>query len=159
MLNFVTEWIKRLTNWRRQLCHQCVSCVLSHMCRNLMSGVIQSNDKPPHEMTRLIQVLLGMSQPSAQTQVADLTFFDTTLNPSQKEAVKFALEAPEVACIHGPPGIYIAFLTRCPLSIGFCHRDRKNTYPHRDNPTADKRHPLKSKTATFTGLWRFQPLS
>lgn len=33
-----------------------------------------------------------------------LTFFDHTLNPSQKDAIKFALESPEVACIHGPPG-------------------------------------------------------
>jgi DNA polymerase alpha-associated DNA helicase A len=74
--------------------------------------MIQSNEKPHHEMTRLIQVLLGMSQPSAKVHVADLTFFDSALNPSQKEAVKFALEAPEVACIHGPPGRCIAFLTR-----------------------------------------------
>jgi DNA polymerase alpha-associated DNA helicase A len=74
------------------------------MNRNMISEVIQSNDKRSHEVTRLIQVLLGISQPSARISVAALTFFDPSLNASQKEAVKFALEAPEVACIHGPPG-------------------------------------------------------
>ena len=34
----------------------------------------------------------------------DLKFFDPTLNDSQKTAVRFALESPELACIHGPPG-------------------------------------------------------
>lgn len=57
-------------------------------------------------MTELIRVLLGMSRPSAPIHLANLTFFDALLNESQKEAVKFALEAPEVACIHGPPGVY-----------------------------------------------------
>ena len=79
------------------------------------SDFIQPNNKPPHEMTKLIQVLLGMSQPSARIPVADLKFFDPALNASQKEAVKFALEAPEVACIHGPPGQFIPYLTRLSL--------------------------------------------
>lgn len=55
-------------------------------------------------MTRLAQVLLGLSKPSEKIGVSDLSFFDPSLNPSQKEAVKFALESPEIACIHGPPG-------------------------------------------------------
>jgi len=79
------------------------------------SVLIQSNNKPPHEMTKLIRVLLGMSQPSARTPVTDLKFFDPALNASQKEAVKFALEAPEVACIHGPPGQYISYLAHLSL--------------------------------------------
>lgn len=59
-------------------------------------------------LTSLIQVLLGMKKLAAPTRQADnLTFFDNTLNESQKSAVRFCLESPEVACIHGPPG------TRC----------------------------------------------
>lgn len=65
---------------------------------------VQPTDKPPQEMTRLVQVLIGMVLPSESTPVFDLKFFDDSLNASQKEAVKFSLESPEVACIHGPPG-------------------------------------------------------
>jgi len=32
------------------------------------------------------------------------TWFDSGLDPSQRDAVTFALAAPRVACIHGPPG-------------------------------------------------------
>ncbi|KAG2136029.1 AAA domain-containing protein [Suillus clintonianus] len=64
----------------------------------------QSSDKGDYELTPLIQVLLGISPPSERTPMAELKFFDDSLNPSQQQAVKFALESPEVACIHGPPG-------------------------------------------------------
>jgi DNA polymerase alpha-associated DNA helicase A len=65
--------------------------------------------KASPEQLRLTQVLLGIISPSAKVPVADLQFFDSSLNPSQREAVKFALESPEVACIHGPPGNAPAF--------------------------------------------------
>lgn len=45
-----------------------------------------------------------MSPPSKPPTLGDIKFFDPSLNPSQKQAVKFALAAKEVACIHGPPG-------------------------------------------------------
>ncbi|EKM56705.1 uncharacterized protein PHACADRAFT_207896 [Phanerochaete carnosa HHB-10118-sp] len=57
---------------------------------------------PP--LTPLMRILLGMSEPSKKFPVQDLKFFDDTLNPSQRNAVRFALESLEVACIHGPPG-------------------------------------------------------
>ncbi|KAJ6625053.1 AAA domain-containing protein [Mycena sp. CBHHK59/15] len=53
---------------------------------------------------RLIQVLLAAAVRSDNNPVSDVQFFDESLNPSQQEAVKFCLGAPEVACIHGPPG-------------------------------------------------------
>ncbi|TFY66820.1 hypothetical protein EVG20_g4274 [Dentipellis fragilis] len=56
------------------------------------------------EQTPVMRVLLGMSEPSKAIPVKDLSFFDPSLNPSQQEAIKFCLESPEVACIHGPPG-------------------------------------------------------
>ncbi|KAI0088229.1 P-loop containing nucleoside triphosphate hydrolase protein [Irpex rosettiformis] len=63
-----------------------------------------ASDKNVPQMTSLIRVLLGISHPSDKLPIEDIKFFDTTLNASQQEAVKFALESPEVACIHGPPG-------------------------------------------------------
>lgn len=64
----------------------------------------QSNDKADYELTPLIRVLLGISPPSEKIPITELKFFDESLNPSQQQAVKFALESQEVACIHGPPG-------------------------------------------------------
>ncbi|KAJ3719124.1 AAA domain-containing protein [Lentinula guzmanii] len=55
-------------------------------------------------LTPLLKVLMGMMPPSPKDKIEDISFFDGTLNPSQREAVKFCLESPEVACIHGPPG-------------------------------------------------------
>ena len=60
---------------------------------------------PP--MTKLFEVLLGISNPSERIPIKNIVFFDPTLNDSQKAAVKFALESPEIACIHGPPGIIV----------------------------------------------------
>lgn len=51
-----------------------------------------------------MEVLLGITQPSKPVSLPSITFFDESLNESQKAAVKFTLESPEVACIHGPPG-------------------------------------------------------
>ncbi|KAK0221000.1 P-loop containing nucleoside triphosphate hydrolase protein [Armillaria nabsnona] len=64
----------------------------------------KSDDKSVPELTPLIQVLMAMTAISKRISMNDIQFFDKNLNPSQKEAVKFCLESPEVACIHGPPG-------------------------------------------------------
>lgn len=45
-----------------------------------------------------------MSKPSDKVPIKDIKYFNDTLNESQKQAIKFVLESPEVACIHGPPG-------------------------------------------------------
>jgi DNA polymerase alpha-associated DNA helicase A len=73
----------------------------------------------------LIRVLFGSHPPStlpveewARRLATDgskdvvqggLTYFDETLNDSQKKAVEFALAAREVAAIHGPPGVGLCF--------------------------------------------------
>lgn len=74
----------------------------------------------PAELSALIRVLLGLTPPSEKIPVQALTFFDGSLNSSQKEAVKFCLEAPEVACIHGPPGKMFFF--QCNLIFYLNHR-------------------------------------
>ncbi|KAK0469147.1 P-loop containing nucleoside triphosphate hydrolase protein, partial [Desarmillaria tabescens] len=68
------------------------------------SKVCIPDDKNVPELTPLVQVLMGMTAISKRIPVKDIQFFDNSLNPSQQEAVKFCLESPEVACIHGPPG-------------------------------------------------------
>ncbi|KAL6306936.1 AAA domain-containing protein [Sparassis latifolia] len=70
----------------------------------LPTSDVNAKDRFQPKMTPLIRVLMGMSQPSEKVPIKDIKFFDESLNPSQKDAVKFALESPEVACIHGPPG-------------------------------------------------------
>lgn len=57
-----------------------------------------------HRRSQLIEVLLGLAMPSRIPAIHSMTFFDDSLNDSQKVAVVFALESVEVACIHGPPG-------------------------------------------------------
>ncbi|KAG0273740.1 hypothetical protein BGZ95_010469 [Linnemannia exigua] len=55
----------------------------------------------------LTNVLFGRQNPTFDETWANLSsikFLDPTLNPSQQEAVRFALAAEQVALIHGPPG-------------------------------------------------------
>ncbi|KAI8337766.1 P-loop containing nucleoside triphosphate hydrolase protein [Chlamydoabsidia padenii] len=54
--------------------------------------------------SRMTQVLLGQQKPATVEDVPDLEFFDTTLNDSQRDAVRFALGAQDISLIHGPPG-------------------------------------------------------
>jgi len=64
-------------------------------------------------MTKPVEVLLGISAPLERTPVENIAFSDPTLKDSQKAVLKFALESPEVARIHGPPGIIVI---SCPKS-------------------------------------------
>ncbi|KAF9922703.1 hypothetical protein FBU30_007160 [Linnemannia zychae] len=55
----------------------------------------------------LSNVLFGRQNPTFDKQwenLSSVNFLDPTLNPSQQEAVRFALAAEQVALIHGPPG-------------------------------------------------------
>jgi hypothetical protein len=56
-----------------------------------------------NRLAGLRDVLLGAAEPvfTADTPFAPL---DATLNPTQQEAVRFALAARDLAVIHGPPG-------------------------------------------------------
>ncbi|XP_007943110.1 DNA-binding protein SMUBP-2 [Orycteropus afer afer] len=52
----------------------------------------------------LIEVLFGESAPGPAVETRPLTFYNSSLDASQKEAVSFALAQRELAIIHGPPG-------------------------------------------------------
>ncbi|OLL23201.1 DNA polymerase alpha-associated DNA helicase A [Neolecta irregularis DAH-3] len=59
------------------------------------------------ELTQLARILLQdplIASPTTTEAICEIKFFDSMLNESQKEAVKFALQANHVAVIHGPPG-------------------------------------------------------
>ncbi|KAL8698765.1 MAG: hypothetical protein Q9201_006396 [Fulgogasparrea decipioides] len=64
------------------------------------------------EYPSLMRILFGLDSPTPVSQDIDdlceafkyLDFVDSTLNESQRNAVRFALAAKEVALIHGPPG-------------------------------------------------------
>jgi len=64
------------------------------------------------EYSTLIRVLFGLDSPTPLpaniedpgTGPAPISFYDQTLNDSQRDAIRFALASNEVALIHGPPG-------------------------------------------------------
>lgn len=65
------------------------------------------------EYTTLTRVLFGLDSPSpvpttvkdVEADIGPVIYHDQTLNPSQREAVQFALASREAALIHGPPGV------------------------------------------------------
>ncbi|EAU31317.1 conserved hypothetical protein [Aspergillus terreus NIH2624] len=56
------------------------------------------------DWTHFMRVAFGHTTPLAPPPETNVDFEDETLNDSQKEAIRFALAAPDVALIHGPPG-------------------------------------------------------
>jgi DNA polymerase alpha-associated DNA helicase A len=65
----------------------------------------------PDEYSNFVRVLFGLTSPSPVPDDLDSTgtieWIDGSLNPSQKDAIRFALASREVALIHGPPGVSI----------------------------------------------------
>ncbi len=58
----------------------------------------------PSEHSTLVQVLFGQSSPtpiSSDDLSAEVAWKDSSLNDSQKDAIRFALASREVALIHG----------------------------------------------------------
>lgn len=64
-------------------------------------------DTSNNELSSLAGILLGRTKPSVIQELIDVSFIDDMLNDSQKDAVRFSLSAPELALIHGPPGVQI----------------------------------------------------
>ena len=68
---------------------------------------------PEGEHTSLVRVLFGAERPTPwpadledpQRGAGLVAFLDPTLNDAQRDAIRFALAAKEVALIHGPPGV------------------------------------------------------
>ena len=63
----------------------------------------EASSKNVPDVNEMHRVLLGMRKPGNLISIS-FKWFDDSLNEGQKEAVRFALSSPEVACIWGPPG-------------------------------------------------------
>ncbi|KAK2793024.1 hypothetical protein FQN52_002172 [Onygenales sp. PD_12] len=74
--------------------------------RRMKQTMIKMESMPESEYTYFMRVIFGHTTPSPVdlTSIGTIDFFDTTLNDSQKEAIRFALASREIALIHGPPG-------------------------------------------------------
>jgi DNA polymerase alpha-associated DNA helicase A len=64
------------------------------------------------EYSVFIRVLFGLSSPSVvpkelerDPEVGEIEWVDSTLNESQRDAIRFALASREIGLIHGPPGV------------------------------------------------------
>lgn len=58
------------------------------------------------EYTTLTRVLFGLDTITPVShELEPVQFFDTNLNDSQRDAIRFALASKEMALIHGPPGV------------------------------------------------------
>jgi len=68
-----------------------------------LEQVLQSENS---RLAYLRNVLLGLRKPllGDPVKIEGLSFFNLNLNPPQKKAVATALEALDVALVHGPPG-------------------------------------------------------
>ena len=71
-----------------------------------MINAIESLEKTPMNSSQLLNIIFGDTNPTFDEKELkrELKFLNKSLNPSQKEAVSFALSANEIALIHGPPG-------------------------------------------------------
>lgn len=66
----------------------------------------------PAETSPFVQVLFGHSAPTPipddpaklEETTCPISWISTHLNPSQEDAIRFALASPEIGLIHGPPG-------------------------------------------------------
>ena len=70
------------------------------------------------DLPSVIRVSFGLSEylPPVKSE-HQLDFFDVQLNETQKEAVSFALEAKDLALIHGPPGVCLIYSSSEPLVL------------------------------------------
>lgn len=61
-------------------------------------------DAKQNRLAELRDLLLARQMPTFAPNLDDITFFNSRLNEAQRDAVRFALRADDIAVIHGPPG-------------------------------------------------------
>uniref|UniRef100_G1R4B8 DNA-binding protein SMUBP-2 n=1 Tax=Nomascus leucogenys TaxID=61853 RepID=G1R4B8_NOMLE len=88
--------------------------------RRLKKALIALKKYHSGPASSLIEVLFGRSAPSPASEIHPLTFFNTCLDTSQKEAVSFALSQKELAIIHGPPGTVNDQILTCGSQVLCC---------------------------------------
>ena len=68
-----------------------------------MKGAMERLRDMGEDDDALVRVLFGLDAPWGD-EIEEVEWLDESLNEGQREAVRFALAAREVALIHGPPG-------------------------------------------------------
>ncbi|KAK4648438.1 uncharacterized protein QC761_110050 [Podospora bellae-mahoneyi] len=86
-----------------------------------MNGTMEKMAKMAEgEYSYFMRVLFGLTTPSPvpedlskdeEVGEGKIKWFDTSLNESQKDAIRFALKSQEIALIHGPPGVSFLFFS------------------------------------------------
>jgi len=71
--------------------------------QRMVAALTQAHTAERGRLPQLRDALLG-NRPLKSEERKPITPLDTDLNPSQLEAIEFALSAADVAIIHGPPG-------------------------------------------------------
>jgi superfamily I DNA and/or RNA helicase len=105
--------IERPITWRLDLAYD--EAVTQRQLNAMKTARRAERDR----LAELRDVLLGRQQPRFE-EVGDPIEFDPRLNESQRDAVRFALSAQDVALIHGPPGTgkttaAVEFIRQCVL--------------------------------------------
>ncbi|TPX45386.1 ribose-phosphate diphosphokinase [Synchytrium endobioticum] len=80
-----------------------ISKLANYVTYERMKTALKSLGAINPDSSSLVSVLFGLKTPTFST-IPELTYFDPTLNESQREAVSFTCSADHVALIHGPPG-------------------------------------------------------
>lgn len=121
-----------------------------------MNGTMQKMEKMSDgERSVFMRVLFGQASPSSVPKDLggeNVEWVDPSLNDSQKDAIRFALAAREIALIHGPPGVSspsppwscLQWLTPIP--------DRQDAHPHRAHPPAHQAQPARPRLRTLQHL-------
>lgn len=80
----------------------CIELTADELTRQRQLEAILTVKDSRGRLGQLRDIMMGLSEPrfTAATEIE----FHSSLNPSQQEAVCFALSAQDVAIIHGPPG-------------------------------------------------------
>ncbi|EQL32015.1 hypothetical protein BDFG_05737 [Blastomyces dermatitidis ATCC 26199] len=74
--------------------------------RRMKQTMTKMENMTESDYTYFMRVVFGHTAPSPVdlSSLGTIEFIDSTLNDSQREAVRFALASREIALIHGPPG-------------------------------------------------------
>lgn len=72
--------------------------------RRLDQALTDLGREPDRERARFLDTIFGERDHEPAKPATISQWFDEGLDESQRQAVAFALAAPQLACIHGPPG-------------------------------------------------------
>ncbi|XP_047374036.1 DNA-binding protein SMUBP-2 isoform X2 [Sciurus carolinensis] len=91
-------------NLVRESCYRLLKLANDVTYKRLRAALVALKKYHSGPASPLVELLFHGSPPSPAGDIHPLVFYNATLDPSQKEAVSFALSQKELAIIHGPPG-------------------------------------------------------